>query len=417
MKIAVIGSGISGMATAYYLSRKYDVYLFEASDRLGGHTNTIEVDVESGKYFIDTGFIVFNSKNYPHFSNLINELGVEFQKTIMSFSVKDEKTGLEYNGTNLNSLFCQRKNLLNPKFIRMIFDIMRFNKEASTYYHNHIKHNEPDLITIEQFVKSRNYSKSFIEHYLIPMGAALWSASREEMRKFPLNFFVRFFFNHGMLTIDVRPKWQVIKGGSHQYIPKITKPYARNIYLNSEVIRVRRCGEKVEVSTRNDIHSFDQVVMSTHANQTLSILESPSVLENEILSNFRYRPNNVLLHTDTSILPKNKLAWASWNYYLPNVERERVAVTYDMNILQSINSPETFLVSLNMDDLIDPKKVLKKINYSHPIFDLGASNSQKRWSEISGKNRIHYAGAYWGNGFHEDGVKSAFEVARTLGAI
>ena len=417
MKIAVIGAGISGMASAYYLSKEHEVHLFESSERLGGHTNTIDISISKEHYKIDTGFIVFNSKNYPVFSSLMDELGVEYQDSFMSFSVKTEESGLEYNGTSLNSLFCQRKNLFNFKFYRMIKDIMRFNKAATRYYLEKIKENKTELMSIEEFALKNSYSKEFIELYLIPMGAALWSASREEMRKFPLDFFVRFFQNHGMLSIDDRPQWYVIKGGSKAYIPKLTASYFKNIHLNSKVTQVKRTPTSIEVSFDGHTLNFDQVVFASHADQTLSLINNPTILEQEILSAFSYRPNDVLLHTDTSILPNTKLGWASWNYYVPKIERQRVAVTYNMNILQNIKSPETFLVSLNMDDLIDPKKVLKKISYSHPIFDMNASNSQKRWNEISGKDRIHFTGAYWGNGFHEDGARSARQVAQVIGVL
>jgi predicted NAD/FAD-binding protein len=292
---------------------------------------------------------------------------------------------------------------------------MIFNKHATRYYLENRYLESSELMTIERFAKEKNYGKEFIEHYLIPMGAALWSASREEMRKFPLNFFVRFFHHHGMLTVDGRPQWLVIKGGSNSYIPKLTASYADKIHLSCEVTKVVRNVDGVEVFVNGDSLKFDQVVLATHADQTLSLIENPSPLEKEILGSFSYRPNDVLLHTDTSILPKSKLGWASWNYYVPKVERERVAVTYDMNILQSIDAPVTFLVSLNMDDLIDPAKVLKRIPYSHPVFDLKASNAQSSWDKISGKDRLHFAGAYWGNGFHEDGTRSAYQVAQMIG--
>lgn len=417
MKIAVIGSGISGMASAYHLSKKHEVHLFESASRLGGHTNTIDVPLDGKTYPVDTGFIVFNSQNYPLFSSLMKELQVPHQESHMSFSAKIQKGDLEYNGTTLNTLFCQRKNLLSPKFYRMIFDILRFNKEATKYYLEHVREDKKDTVSIEEYAKANHYGHEFIEHYLIPMGAALWSASRGEMRTFPLDFFVRFFHHHGMLSVDKRPQWYVLTGGSKSYIPKLTAPFSQNIHLNSKVTKVRRVSNGIEVVVNDQTLLFDQVVLATHADVSLSILEKPSALESDILSNFLYRPNDVLLHTDTSVLPKSKLGWASWNYYLPEVERERVAVTYNMNILQNIKAPETFLVSLNMDDLIDPRKVIRKIPYAHPIFDLAASNAQKRWAEISGKDKIHYAGAYWGNGFHEDGVRSAHQVAQSMGVI
>lgn len=414
MKIAIIGSGISGMASAYYLSKKHEVHLFESAERIGGHTNTIDVTINSQNYAIDTGFIVFNLKNYPLFSALMNELGVEYQRSNMSFSVKAEASGLEYNGTSLNTLFCQRKNFFNPKFYRMISDILRFNKEATRYYLDQVNESKKDLTTIEDYALKHHYSKEFIEYYLIPMGAALWSASRGEMRKFPLDFFVRFFHHHGMLSVDDRPQWYVIKGGSKSYIPKLTAAYADRIHLNSKVEQVKRTASGIEVTVNGEILRFDEVVFATHADQTLKILVDPTQAEREVLGAFKFRPNDVLLHTDESILPKRKLGWASWNYYLPAIERERVAVTYNMNILQNISAPQTFLVSLNMDDLINPNKVLKKISYSHPVFDIEASNAQKKWAQINGKDRIHFAGAYWGNGFHEDGTRSAQQVAKFL---
>lgn len=414
MKIASIGSGISGMAAAYYLHADHEVHLFEASERLGGHTNTIDVSINGEHHPVDTGFIVFNNRNYPLFSALMEELGVESQKSLMSFSVKDESSGLEYNGTSLNSLFCQRRNIFNPKFYRMIKDIMRFNQLATEYYlHKGITH-EKELMSIEEFAHQNKFSQEFIEYYLIPMGAALWSASRGEMRKFPLDFFVRFFHHHGMLSVNERPQWYVIKGGSKAYIPKLTASYAQNIHLNSKVSKVKRLKEGVEITVNGHTTYFDQVIFATHADQTLALLDAPTPLEQEILGAFKYRPNDVLLHTDTSILPKSKLGHASWNYYIPKIHRDRVAVTYHMNILQTIQSSTTFLVSLNMEDFIDPKKVLKRIPYSHPVFDLAASNAQKRWHEISGKDRIHFVGAYWGNGFHEDGTRSAYNASKTL---
>ena len=419
MKIAVIGAGIAGMSAAYYLSKKYEIHLFESSERLGGHTNTVAVQALQQNYLIDTGFIVFNSKNYPFFMKLMNELGVEYQNSHMSFSVKVEENGLEYNGTSINSLFCQRKNIFNFKFYSLIKDILRFNKEATHYYLQQIHESKTKIesMSIEEFASLNRYSKEFVEYYLMPMGAALWSASRGEMKKFPLDFFVRFFYHHGMLSVDARPQWYVIKGGSNSYIPKLTAPFASNIHLNSNISKVKRSNNSIEISHDEQVSYFDHVVFATHADQTLLLLSDPTNDEKSILGAFSYRPNDVLLHTDVSVLPKSKLGWASWNYYVAKMERQRVAVTYNMNILQSLKSSTTFLVSLNMDDLIDPSKVLKKISYSHPVFDLNASNSQKRWREISGKDHIHYAGAYWGNGFHEDGVKSAHQVAQMLGAL
>ncbi len=412
MKIAVIGSGISGLVSAHVLADKHEVHLFEAENRLGGHTHTHEVEVASGKYNVDTGFIVHNDRNYPNFVKLMSKLGIETQPSFMSFSVKVEENGLEYNGTSVNSLFCQRRNFLNLSFYKMIQDIFRFNKEATKYFLAH-KEEAPDQMTLEEYLEKNNYSKEFTEHYIMPMGAAIWSASREEMKKFPLHFFVRFFHHHGMLTVDDRPKWRVLKGGSKSYIPKITANFSQNIHLNHPITSVRRTSEKVIL---NENLEFDQVIFACHANQAMNILKDPTEQEKNIVGAFSYRPNDVILHTDTSVLPKSKLGHASWNYYLPKVQLERVAVTYHMNILQGLTAPETFLVSLNMDHLIDPKKVIKKIPYTHPVYNKEAMAAQKNWDKVSLiSTRTHFCGAYWGNGFHEDGVKSALNVTNLFG--
>jgi predicted NAD/FAD-binding protein len=412
LKIAVIGSGISGLVSAHVLADKHEVHLFEAENRLGGHTHTHEVEVASGKYNVDTGFIVHNDRNYPNFVKLMEKLGIETKPSFMSFSVKVEENGLEYNGTSVNSLFCQRRNFLNLSFYKMIQDIFRFNKEATKYFLAH-KEEAPDQMTLEEYLERNHYSKEFTEHYIMPMGAAIWSASREEMKKFPLHFFVRFFHHHGMLTVDDRPKWRVLKGGSKTYIPKITANFSQNIHLNHPITSVRRTSEKVIL---NEILEFDQVIFACHANQAMSILKDPTEEEKNIVGAFSYRPNDVILHTDTSVLPKSKLGHASWNYYLPKVQLERVAVTYHMNILQGLTAPETFLVSLNMDHLIDPKKVIKKIPYTHPVYNKEAMAAQKLWEKVSTiSSRTHFCGAYWGNGFHEDGVKSALNVTNLFG--
>lgn len=414
MKIAIVGSGVAGMTAAHYLADHHEVHLFEADNRLGGHTHTHDVEVESGKYRVDTGFIVHNTKNYPNFIKLMKKLGVEARDSEMSFSVKAESPSLEYNGTTLNSLFAQRRNLVRPSFYRMIRDILRFNKEATTYYQK-VKDTIFEEKTLDEYLRVNRYSDEFTEHYIMPMGAAIWSASRQEMRHFPLNYFVRFFHHHGLLQVNDRPQWRTMVNGSNSYIPKITANYKENIHLNSPVQSVRRKHKMVEVVTGGKTMEFDHVIFASHADQTMKILETPTPDETMVMNRFSYRPNDIILHTDTNVLPKRKLAHASWNYYLPKSMRERVAVTYHMNILQGIRSRENFLVSLNMDDFIDPKKIIKTIPYSHPVYDMNSVASQNQWSLISGADRIHYCGAYWGNGFHEDGVKSAVKVVEKLG--
>lgn len=412
MKIAIIGSGISGMTCGHILSQKHDVELFEAAPRLGGHTHTHEVETNSGQYLIDTGFIVHNDRNYPNFVKLMNSLDVKTKDSFMSFSVKVEENGLEYNGTSINSLFCQRKNILRPSFYRMIKDILRFNQEATSYYVLN-KDGSPDDMSLETYLKKNKYSSEFTEHYIMPMGAAIWSASREEMRQFPFHFFVRFFHHHGMLTVSDRPQWRVLSEGSSSYIPKLTANFADKIRLNSPIHTVKRKEHGVVL---NGHKHFDHVIFACHANQALKMLEDPSKQELNVMGAFAYRPNDVILHTDVSVLPKSEAGHASWNYYLPKVQLDRVAVTYHMNILQGLKSPENFLVSLNMDHLIDPKKVIKKIPYAHPVYNQAAVVAQGQWGLVSNlEARTHFCGAYWGNGFHEDGVKSALNVTSTFG--
>ncbi len=421
MKIAIVGSGISGLTCAHYLFREHEVHVFEASDRLGGHTHTVEVKAQSGTYAIDTGFIVFNDWTYPHFIKLLTELGVKWKDSSMSFSVKVQKNGLEYNGNSLNTLFAQRINLFRPSFHRMIQDILRFNRESVSVLQTDGKTSVAGE-TLAQYLERNHYSTEFKEHYIVPMGSAIWSASVKQMDQFPIEFFVRFFKNHGMLSVNDRPVWKVIEGGSRSYIQPLIKPFSERVHTQSPVLSVLR-GEKEGVSLVIDDHgrsteaTFDHVILATHSDQSINMLKDASPLEREVLSCFEYQANDTVLHTDTSVLPKKKMAWAAWNYFLPEHERAKVAVTYNMNILQGIKSPESFNVSLNMTDSIDPRSVIKKMTYDHPVYTASAFAAQGRWAEVSGKNRVHFCGAYWGYGFHEDGVKSALKVCESFGVI
>ncbi len=320
MKIAIIGSGISGLTCGHLLADLHDITLFESDSRLGGHTHTHDIQVSSGHYKIDTGFIVCNDRNYPNFFKLMNKVGVEIQPSSMSFSVKSEMNNLEYNGTTLNSLFCQRRNIFNPTFYKMIFEILRFNKEATNYYLE-TQFDQNDNTTLENYLKENRYTNEFIEHYVMPMGAAIWSASREEMRQLPLKFFVRFFHHHGMLTVDNRPQWFVIKGGSSSYIPKLIEKFKNKIHLNGQVSTVTRVNDQVEIKVKETSYLFDEVIFATHADQTRKILQNQNPIEKEILNGFDYRPNDIFLHTDTSVLPKSKLGHASWNYFIPKGQK------------------------------------------------------------------------------------------------
>jgi predicted NAD/FAD-binding protein len=394
----------------------HSIHLFEKEDRIGGHTHTHLIQTPSGTHSVDTGFIVFNDWTYPNFIKLMDSLGVKHQDSDMSFSVRVEKNGLEYNGTSLNSLFAQRSNLFKPSFHRMIRDILRFNRESPLL----LEAGHPDqTLSLSEYLKKHGYRDEFRNHYLIPMGAAIWSASKSQMESMPIEFFVRFFKNHGMLSVDERPVWRVIRGGSSSYLAPLTAPFREGIKLSTEVISIRRSKEACELEYRaggsQHQEQFDHVVLACHSNQALELLSDPTLREKEILGAIHYQPNSVILHTDTSVLPKRKLAWASWNYFLPEETKGPVAVTYIMNILQSIRARETFCVSLNMDSRIDPSKILKKMTYDHPVFTDEATRAQGRWHEISGVNRTHFAGAYWSFGFHEDGVKSGVRVAKSFG--
>jgi len=403
MKIAIIGSGISGNVLAYHLNKDHDITVFEANDYIGGHTHTHNVEVNEQNYQVDTGFIVHNDATYPNFISLLNELGVERQKSTMSFSVKCEKTGLEYNGNNLNSLFAQRRNILKPSFYRMIKDILRFNKESLS-----ILKTDESTVSLGDYLKNNKYSDQFIEHYIVPMGSAIWSSSYEQMLNFSAQFFIRFFHNHGLLNVTNRPDWYVIKGGSNAYVDKLTESYKDKIRLNSAVKNVKRLSTHIEITTaRSKAEKFDYVFFACHSDQALQMLDAPDEVEGDILGAFPYQSNEVVLHTDTALLPKRKLAWASWNYHRLDNKLNPVAVTYNMNILQSLQCSETFCVTLNNSCAIDESKIIKRLNYMHPLFTQETISAQQRHSELNGTNRCYYAGAYWRYGFHEDGVVSA----------
>ncbi|MBK5415631.1 FAD-dependent oxidoreductase [Pseudomonas sp. TH31] len=412
MNIAIIGSGISGLTCAYLLNRSHAITLFEAGAWVGGHTHTVEVTVDGQRYAVDTGFIVFNNWTYPNFIRLLGQLGVGFKPTEMSFSVTDPDSGLEYNGNNLNSLFAQRRNLLSPGFWGMLCDILRFNKEAP-------RDLEEQRIaadtTLGQYLNAGGYGERFILHYIVPMGAAIWSMSMADMLGFPLQFFIRFFKNHGLLSISNRPQWCVIEGGSSAYVAPLTASFKDKIRLNCPVTRVERDEEGVVIHSTVGSERFDKVVFACHSDQALALLARPSSTEQSILGALPYADNEVVLHTDTRLLPKRKLAWASWNYRLGGAGHALAAVTYDMNILQGIQSDTTFCVSLNQGAGISPFKVLAKYTYAHPQYSLKAVAAQQRWEELDGVQHTHYCGAYWANGFHEDGVVSALRVARSLG--
>ena len=410
MKIAIVGSGISGLACAYYLHRDHEVHVFEAGSRIGGHTATVDVRVGGQTYAIDTGFIVYNDWTYPNFIALLDELGVENQPSQMSFSVSDRLTGLEFAGSNLDTLFAQRGNLLSPRFLGMLRDIVRFNKRAIADLDSG---RIPADMTLGQYLQREGYGAAFIDQYLVPMGSAIWSADTDVMQDFPLQFFVRFFHNHGLLNLRERPQWRVIKGGSRSYLEPLTRGFSDNIHVNSPVTGIQRHADGVLISLPNGrLERFDQVVMACHSDQALTMLHDPSKQEREVLGAMRYQDNEVVLHTDTRLLPRSQKAWSSWNYLL-TAKEQRAVLTYNMNILQGIASPETFCVTLNHTDAINPHRILGQFNYAHPVFTLEGIAAQQRWAEIN-TSPTWYCGAYWHNGFHEDGVRSARRVAEAI---
>jgi predicted NAD/FAD-binding protein len=412
VNIAIVGSGIAGLTCAYLLGRRHDVTVFEAGAWVGGHTHTVTVTVDGRDYAVDTGFIVFNDWTYPNFIRLLGQLGVNSKATEMSFSVTDPDIGLEYNGNNLDSLFAQRSNLLSPGFWGMLRDILRFNKEARR---DLAEQRIASDTTLDDYLKAGGYGERFILHYIVPMGAAIWSMPMAEMLNFPLQFFVRFFENHGLLSVSNRPQWRVIEGGSSAYLAPLTASFKERIRVNCPVNRIERNEHGVVIHSPVGIEHFDKVVLACHSDQALRLLANPSRAEREILGTLPYADNEVVLHTDTRLLPMRKRAWASWNYRLGGAGHTHAAVTYDMNILQGIQSDTTFCVSLNQSAGISPSKVLARFTYAHPQFSLAAVAAQQRWAELDGAQHTHYCGAYWANGFHEDGVVSALRVAAAFG--
>ncbi len=415
MKIAIIGAGISGLTAAYYLRRNHQLSVFEVADKIGGHTATVDVNHQGCDYAIDTGFIVYNDWTYPNFIELMDELGVDSQPTEMSFSVRCESTGIEYGGSNLNAMFAQRRNLLRPSFHKMISDILKFNREAIRDLENGDISQEA---TLGEYLRANQYGEAFVYRYILPMGCAIWSASTDRMIDFPLRFFVQFFKNHGLLSVNNRPQWRVIKGGSRSYLDPLTEGFSKSIMLNANINRIRRLGDSVElIMSDGRILAYDHVVLACHSDQALSLLGDASLAERSALKAIPYEQNEVVLHTDENLLPRKRVAWSSWNYLLRDRFQERAILTYNMNILQGIKSDSTFCVTLNATESISPAKIIDRFNYSHPVFSLESVQAASLIEQINGNNNTWFAGAYLGNGFHEDGVVSARQVAMSINRL
>ncbi|MEM7454956.1 MAG: FAD-dependent oxidoreductase [Planctomycetota bacterium] len=434
MKIAIIGAGISGLVCAHRLHAHHNITIFEANSYPGGHTNTADVLCGDRHFAIDTGFIVFNDRTYPNFIKLLDSLGVESQPTIMSFSVKCERTGLEYRGADFKGLFAQKRNLVNPRFLRLLYDLVKFNREAGELVPDFAGGNASgdtasgdsrdydESETLKQFISRKNYSRQFVEQFLLPMGSAIWSCPFEKFEQFPIEFIAEFYRNHGLLSVTNRPQWRVIKGGSREYVRKLIVPFEDRIRLDTPVRSVVREADQVVVSFDSsqrasdgavlENEKFDHVIFACHADQALRMLsEGTTRNEREILSAFPYERNIATLHTQEDVLPKARAAWAAWNYFNPVGPSSSATVTYNMNILQSLETDTVFNVTLNDSGRIREENVIEQFTYHHPTFDLNRKKMQRRHAELIGANRSSFCGAYWGNGFHEDGVNSAIAVA------
>jgi predicted NAD/FAD-binding protein len=412
-KIAIVGAGVSGLTAAHLLHRDHDVTVFEANDYAGGHTNTVRVDTAGETHHVDTGFIVFNDRNYPNFERLLERIGVPSQPSDMSFAVSDESGDFEYASTSANGLFAKRAHLAKPWFHRMLADVIRFQRAGR------------ELLTrgdggpsLGHWVEELRFSRPFIDRLIVPQASAVWSADPRQMWSFPARFLVEFFANHGMLGLRDRPQWRTVRGGSARYVEALTEPLSDRLRLSTPVQAVERAEDHVLVTPRGgEAERFDEVVIAAHSDQALKLLADPSDREHELLGAIPYQPNQAVLHTDRRLLPRRRRAWASWNYHLLDEPTGKTTVTYHMNRLQSLRTEQQFCVTLNRTEAIDPASVIRTIDYAHPVYTAAGEAAQARHGEISGRHaRTHYCGAYWGWGFHEDGVNSGLRVAARFGA-
>jgi predicted NAD/FAD-binding protein len=411
-RVAVIGAGVSGLVAARELQRAgHEISVFEAGGYAGGHTNTVTVESSTGSWEVDTGFIVLNDRNYPNFSRLLDELGIETQPAGMSFSVSDGRGGFEWS-TRPGGLFARGMNALDPRFHRMLLELVRFFREA-----RELVGREDSGPSLREFLDRRGYSDYFVERLLVPQASAVWSADPEQMWSFPASFLAEFLDNHGALQLTGRPRWRSIPGGARRYVTALTAPFADRIRLGTPVRQIRRLAGGVEVAYRGGIEHFDRIVIATHSDTALTMLADPTQAERELLAAIPYQRNEAVLHTDQRLLPRRRAAWSSWNFHLTPGGGGRTTVTYHMNRLQSLAADRQFLVTLNRSEEIDPERVIRRIDYSHPVYTAEGIRAQDRWEEISGRNRTHYCGAYWRWGFHEDGVWSALRACEMIGAL
>ena len=409
-----MGAGVSGLVTAHLLAPRHEVTVFEAAGYAGGHTHTVRVDTADETHHVDTGFIVFNDRNYPNFERLLNRLDVATQPSLMSFGVSDGRGDFEYTGASPNGLFAKRAHLVTPWFHRMVADMARFNRAARALLHGGAGDTGPSL---GHWLEQQRFSRPFIDRLIVPQASAVWSADPRQMWTFPARFLVEFFDNHGMLSFRDRPRWRTVTGGSARYVDALLERFSGRVRLRTPVDAVRRRDGGVLVTPRGgDAEPFDEVVLATHSDQALGLLTDASDLEHRLLGAIPYQANEAVLHTDTAILPRRRRAWASWNYHLSDAPCGRTTVTYDMNRLQALRAEQQFCVTLNRTADIAPEHVIRTIRYAHPVYTPEGLAAQQRVAEISGREHTHFCGAYWGWGFHEDGVVSALRVAERFGA-
>ena len=410
MRIAVIGSGISGLSAAHYLSKKNKVDLFEKEDHFGGHSYTIDVKDNNNHVPVDIGFIVFNFKTYPNFVKFLNENGIEIEKSNMSFSVSVKETEIEYCGKGLLGIFSNKKNLLNFDFFKMFFEIIKFYKKS-----NDLKNIEENL-TLDDFLKREKMSKYFINYHIIPMVSAIWSMPPYEAKQMPLKFFLKFFQNHGLFNLKNRPQWYTIKNRSRTYVKKILDTISGEYYKNYRINKISRLsnGVKVYYGGNNEFFDYDKVVIATHADEALSLITDPTPEEKSILANFKYKNNIAIIHTDETLMPKNKKAWSSWNSSVNKENTSETSITYWLNLLQNLKTNKNIFLSLNPFLKIDPKKIISKVKFTHPYYDKEALENQNRLKNIQNKKNLLFCGSYFGYGFHEDGIKSSLEMIKSF---
>jgi uncharacterized protein len=411
MRIAIVGTGISGLLAAHRLHRDHEIVVYEAERRLGGHTNTVAVESPEGTQRIDTGFIVFNDRNYPGFEALLDELGVASQPSHMSFSVSDGRGRFEYSGTP-RGIFARPAHLLSPTFLGMLRDWRRFNREARALIG--MNGTAPSL---GHWLEQQGFSRYFVERLIVPQAAAVWSADPDQMWSFPASFMAEFFDNHGMYSLRDRPRWRTVRGGSRSYVEAIAAPWRERVRTGAGVRRIERSADRVRIEADGcESEEFDRVVIATHSDQALALLADPSPAEREVLGAIPYQRNEAVLHTDRSVMPRRRAAWSSWNFHLSEEPARGSTVTYWMNNLQRLDTETQYFVTLNRGDRIDPAQAIERISYDHPVYTKEGVAAQQRWAEISGPRRTHYCGAYWGWGFHEDGVQSAERAVAQIGA-